>query len=340
MTNMRRILVLPGDGIGREVVPVAVRALEALELPLEFIQANVGFGCFERLGTALSEETAQLARTCDAILFGAVSSPLTRVAGYRSPILELRQALDLFVNVRPVRSLPGTTPHVNLTVLRENTEGLYSGLEERLSEDEARTTRIVTRLASERLARFAVQYARSSGQRTITVVHKANVLRETCGLFREACFKTLRAHPGLEVGERLVDAAAYELVRNPSSFELIVTTNLFGDILSDVAAHWCGGLGMAASANVGPVHALFEPVHGSAPDLAGCGLANPLATVEAAAMLVSHLGHESAAQALRSACEAVLKRGNVTPDLGGTATTDVVEKALLQHLSEVRTPTT
>ncbi|WP_022961246.1 isocitrate/isopropylmalate dehydrogenase family protein [Halopseudomonas pelagia] len=288
---MTRLCVIPGDGIGPEVVPVAVKVLERLLPDLQVIEAEAGWECFKHHGQSVPESTLQTMRDCGAGLFGAVSSPLQAVAGYRSAILTLRQKLALAVNLRPVRSWPGLSEKlgVDLLILRENSEGLYVGKEYMASADLAIAERHISRQASEHIAQRASDIARLRGSRRITLVHKANVLPLTCGLFRDSCRKVLEAN-GLSalVDERLVDVAALQLVERPEEFDLIVTTNLFGDVLSDLASHWGGGLGLAPSLNWGQGIALAEPVHGSAPDIAGSGRANPLAAVLSAGLLLRY----------------------------------------------------
>ena len=336
---MYTICLIPGDGIGREVIPVARDALEASGLPCRFVEAEAGWECFQRHGTALPDETLSAVRGADASLLGAVGSPSRRVAGYRSPVVGLRQALDLYACVRPVRTapLPNQRPDVDMVVIRENSEGLYAGGEEVTGPADDRTAiarRIITTRGSRRIAAFALEYARRHGRRRITVVHKANVLRETCGLFREAALAVFSDAGDIEVDELLVDTAAYHMVRDPERFDVVVTTNLFGDILSDAASAWGGGLGLAASANIGARHAVFEPVHGSAPDIAGRGIANPLAAIGAAALLLDHLGEHARGARLRAAEDAVLRDGIHTPDLAGTATTADIRSAILRCLEK------
>lgn len=287
------ITLIPGDGIGQEVIPAARAVLETLNLPLQFREAKAGFGVFQTYGTALPDETLEQCATSDAILFGATSSPMTKVTGYYSPILALRQHFDLFANLRPVRA-----DAIDVLTVRENTEGLYSGRER--TEDDGQTAiaeRVITARASERIMRVACEQAMRR-RRYVTIVHKANVLRETDGLFRRVAFEVARDFPALTVDELLVDVAALKLVEDPARFDVIVTTNVFGDILSDVAAGLTGGLGLAASANIGgQPPALFEPVHGSAPDITGQGIADPRAAILSAAMMLDHLGY--AAEAAR-----------------------------------------
>lgn len=314
------ITVIEGDGIGAEVIPAARSVLEALDLPLRFEAAEAGFDAFERYGDALPPETLAICEQSDAILFGATSSPMTKVAGYRSPILSLRRHFDLYANLRPA-----VGDGIDLLVVRENTEGLYSG-RERLEDDgdTAITERVITRAASERIVRLACEHALNRRNR-LTLVHKANVLKETCGLFRRAGLGVTAEYAGLAVNELLVDNAAMQLVQSPGQFDVIVTTNLFGDILSDIAAGLTGGLGIAASANVGAGRiALFEPVHGSAPDIAGRGIADPRAAILSAAMLLDHLGYRAEAEAVQ----------RVTRATAHTGTTQDTAQAIIQQLRE------
>lgn len=288
---MKTLCVIAGDGIGPEVVPVAVDALRRLLPGLRTCEAEAGWGCFERMGTSVPQATLDLMKDCGAGIFGAVSSPSHAVAGYRSAILTLRQALALNCNLRPVRSWPviSPKPNIDMLILRENSEGLYVGRERMDGEGRALAERQITRLASEQLAQRTAEVAALRNARRITLVHKANVLPLTCGLFRD-CARQVLAQAGWDarVDERLVDVAALQLVASPEQFDLIATTNLFGDILSDLACHWSGGLGTAPSLNWGEGIALAEPVHGSAPDIAGTGRANPLAALLSAALLLRY----------------------------------------------------
>jgi len=330
---MKRICIIPGDGIGREVVPAAQRVLEATGLALEFLPAEAGWDTFQRTGEALPPETTEAVRSTDATLFGAVSSPSQRVDHYRSPIVSLRHGLDLYANLRPSRSQPIITsrPGIDLLIVRENSEGLYAG-RERVAADEAVTERVITRRASERIARVAFELAQQR-RRHVTIVHKANVLRATCGLFREAALDVASEFPDVHCDELLVDTCAMRLITDPEGFDVIVTTNMFGDILSDEAAALVGGLGLAPAANQGEEHAIFEPVHGSAPDIAGRGIANPLATIAASAMLLDWLGEAALAERVRGAIDSVLRYGPHTPDLGGDGTTEAVTCAVIQYLN-------
>jgi homoisocitrate dehydrogenase len=318
---MPTICLIPADGIGQEVIPETARVLGALCHDIRFTQAEAGWETFLRTGTALPEATVQAVARADATLFGATQSPIDGpVEGYKSPILELRRRFDLYANLRPPHTLLPDQPQVDLLIVRENTEGLYIREEESDGET-AVARRRITRRASQRIARVALEQARAR-RGHLTIVHKANVLPLTDGLFRRSVLEVAESYPDVQVEEMLVDAAAMWLVKDPARFDVLVAPNLYGDILSDLAAGLTGGLGLAPSANVGDDGvAVFEPVHGSAPDIAGRGVANPVAALLSGAMALDHLGREEEARRLRIAIYAVLQTGPLPPDLGGTATT-------------------
>lgn len=328
------VAVLPGDGIGPEVTAEAVRVLEAAAPDLEATEAPIGLGAFEAHGAPLPPDTLGLVERTGLALMGAVTTPVD-VAGYRSPVLGLRRGLDLYANVRPCAAFPHPSSRagVDLVVVRENTEGLYAGRERtEAGGDLAVTERVITRAASARIVRYACELARAQGRRRVTVVHKANVLRATCGLFRRVALEVAAGYPDLDVDERLVDACAMDLLRRPEAFGVIVTTNLFGDILSDEASMLTGGLGLACSGNVGERAAVFEPVHGSAPDIAGQGRANPLAAILSAALLLEHAGRADAAGRVRQAVARALEAGETTADLGGGRDTRAAAEAVLKRI--------
>lgn len=335
MSRPWRIALIAGDGIGLEVVPAAAEVLAACGVPIEFRELAAGWACFQATGTSLPEETLQAFPQVDGALFGAVGSPSHPVPGYRSPIVELRRWLDLYANLRPCRSAPvaGSQEGIDLLIVRENTEGLYAGRERR-DGDVAIAERVVTRSASARIARVACEQARQR-RRHLTVVHKANVLRVTDGFFREVVLEVAADYTDIQLDEGLVDSMAYHLVRDARPFDVILTTNLYGDILSDLAAGLTGGLGLAASANLGDSFVLAEPVHGSAPDIAGQGIANPLAAIRAAALLLHGLGETAAGQRIERAVDQVLATGPHTLDLGGRATTRAVTQAVIANLPGV-----
>ncbi len=335
----QRICVIPGDGVGKEVISAAVEVLASVSLGLEFVEADAGFEFFQQSGDAIPDKTLAEIESAGVAMFGATSSPTTGAApGYRSPILAMRKAFDLYANLRPVQSLPGpfSRPNVDLLIVRENTEGMYAGRERREG-DTAIAERVITAKGSERIARVAFQNAAQRKSQNpkgpaVTVVHKANVLKVTDGLFREQCLKVAAEFPEIAVKEMLVDAMAMRLVRDPENFGVIVTTNLFGDILSDEASALIGGLGVAPSANVGEKVAVFEPVHGSAPDIAGQGIANPIGAILSAAMLLDHIGQGAAAKRVRRAVDVAVKDGVVTKDLGGRARTGEVTRTVIGNL--------
>lgn len=322
------ILLVPGDGIGSEVVPAAVDVLEAVGPNFTYLEADAGDHVAEAGGKPLPDETRRLAGEADAVLFGAAGETAADV------IIPLRAAVDSFVNVRPARTYPGVTavqPETDLVFLRENTEGVYAGHESRLTEDVSTLTRVVTDFASRRLATFACEYVEDKGFDGFAVAHKSNVMRETDGRFLSTVTE-VATDRGLAVEPVLMDALAMHLAMHPGEFDVIVTTNLAGDVLSDLAAGLVGGLGLLPSANIGPARALFEPVHGTAPDIAGQGIANPTAAILSAAMMLDYLGYDEAGERVRSAVEATLEAGPRTPDLGGDGTTESVTAAVLDNL--------
>lgn len=331
---MPRLCVIEGDGIGHEVIPAAVRVLQAALPNVEIMSAEAGWDCFTRHGVSVPLETLAAIRACGAALFGAVSSPSRKVVGYRSAILTMRQELDLYANLRPVRSLPRISPRggVDLIVVRENTEGMYAGRER--SEDDGETAiaeRVITRRASRRLAERALELMRRLGRQRLTIVHKANVLPLTDGLFRDTVRGVVEqaAWEGfvVEVDEMLVDIAALKLATEPERFDVLITTNLFGDILSDEASCWMGGMGLAPSLNWGAQAALAEPVHGSAPDIAGQGVANPIAAILSAALLARYAWDcPEPAQRIDNAVSAFLAAD------GPSTGTEAITQGVLHHL--------
>ena len=331
---MYKICVIPGDGIGQEVTPAAVRVLEATGLDFEFTEAEAGWRTFEKTGTSVPEETLEKVKACDATLAGAFTSPSRKVEGHFGAIRYMRRKLDLFANLRPAETRPvkGCFQGVDMLMVRENTQGLYVEQERRYG-DTAIADAVVTKAASERIAKVALEQAMSR-RKKLAVIHKANVLPVTTGLFLETALAAAKAYPDVETYDVIVDAAAMRLVRYPETFDVLVTTNLFGDILSDLIAGLVGGLGIAPSANIGERYAIFEPVHGSAPDIAGQGIANPTAMILTTAMMLEHLGEKPTAQRLDAAVNDVLENGPVTADLGGQAGTREFTDAVLEALSD------
>jgi len=322
------IAVIPGDGIGQEVTPAAVEVLEALALDLEFVEGEAGDAVQAETGEALPAETRELAADADATLFGAAGETAADV------ILPLRDIVGSFANVRPARTYPGldaVQPDTDIVFIRENTEGVYSGIEAEIDDGVRTLTRVVTEDASREIAEFGFRYAKRNGFDDVTIAHKANVMRETDGLFLETAQEV---GDSFDIGydTALMDALAMHLVMHPEDYGVVICPNLAGDMLSDLSAGLVGGLGLLPSANVGPENALFEPVHGSAPDIAGEGIANPAAMVLSAAMMLDHIEYGDEAARVREAVEGVLADGPHTPDLGGDASTVEVTDAIVDRL--------
>ncbi len=327
----KTVAVIGGDGIGPEVVDSALAALDALDLDLGYLHASAGLACRQRLGEYLPEATLEAVREADAVLFGAITSPLDD-RSYKSVVLALRQELDAYANVRPARDLgqPCKAPGLDLVLFRENTEGLYNAPE--VEDEEGVTTmRRITRRGSERVSRFALEWCVRHGRKRLTVAHKANVLRRSDALFRRVFFEEAKAHPSLKADEILLDNLALQLVLSPSKLDAIVTMNLYGDVISDEMAGLVGGLGFAPSGSYGPRAALFEPVHGSAPDIAGKGVANPCGAILSAAMMLDYLGHAPEARRVEDAVRAALRQGR-TPDAGGTLGTAGFTRLVVESL--------
>jgi 3-isopropylmalate dehydrogenase len=315
---MYNIAVIPGDGIGKEVMDATLSILDASKLEFKYTFADAGDEYAEKTGIPLPEETIDIVKKSQACLFGAAGESAADV------IVKLRRELDLYVNLRPVKSYPGTKcifNDIDFVIVRENTEGLYSGIEE-YTEEGATAVRVITNKASERICRFAFEYAERTDRKKVTAVHKANVLKKTDGIFKDNFYNVAQEFSNVESDDKYVDATAMFFITKPHMFEVIVTTNLFGDILSDEGAGLVGGLGLIPSANIGENHGLFEPVHGSAPNLAGKGVANPSAMVLSAVMMLDYLNEGEEARKLEKALINVLGEGKiVTKDLGGTAST-------------------
>lgn len=327
------IATIPGDGIGTEVMAAAVKVLEALaektDIDFDFRLYMAGDEHKAKTGVALPNETVEGVKRADACLFAAVGNTAKEV------IIPLRQQLNLYANLRPAKAYPGVTalkPNLDLMIVRENTEDLYKMIGYR-GKGFGVNLRIITTEASERIVRYAFEYAEKNGRSKVTAVHKANVLDYTDDVFLEAARAVAESYPDINYEEAIVDACAMKLVLNPESFDVIVTTNMFGDILSDETAGLVGGLGLAPSGNVGDDKAIFEPVHGSAPDIAGKGIANPVATILSSVMMLDWLNESKAARRVESAVLKVLSMGKVkTPDMGGRNTTYDMADAVIAQL--------
>ena len=332
------IAVIRGDGIGPEIMEATLRVLDALQCGLQYEFVDAGLAAWERCGELIPAATLESIGRHRIALKGPLTTPVGE--GFSSINVELRRRFDLYANVRPAISIPGTRARyegVDLITVRENTEGAYGAEGQTLSPDGETAQSIikVTRRGSERIVRYAFELARRLGRRKVTVVHKANIMKTTSGLFLKVAREVAADYPGIATQEMIVDNACMQLVMNPHQFDVIVTTNLFGDILSDLAAGLVGGLGLAPGANIGPAAAIFEAVHGSAPDIAGKGLANPCALLLAAAQMLDHLGLDAKAQQLRAAIRATVGAGDrTTPDLGGSGNTAAFGDAIIARLQE------
>jgi isocitrate dehydrogenase (NAD+) len=335
----REVTLIAGDGIGPEITAATLSVLEALGADFDWDEEYGGMSAVETAGTPLPRATLDSIRRTGLALKGPLTTPVG--GGYRSVNVALRQEFELYANVRPVKSIVpgGRYVDVDLVIVRENTEGLYVGLDRtfKVGNDPkalAQATSVMTRDGCRRIVRYAFEYARRHGRKKVTVVHKANILKATSGLFLETAKQIAAEYQGqIASDDKIVDNAAMQLVINPAQFDVIVTTNLFGDILSDEASGLVGGLGLAPGANIGEQAAIFEAVHGSAPDIAGQGIANPAAQMLAAAMMLDHIGRLQEAARLRRALETVIVKDNVrTKDLGGSASTTDFARAVARRV--------
>ena len=324
------ITLIPGDGIGPEVSAAAVRILSATGIDFQWETEIAGAGAIGEHGTALPPRVLISVLKNKVALKGPTETPVG--TGHRSVNVELRKQLELYANLRPVKTLPGIKSRyegVDLIVVRENTEDLYSGLEHVVVPGVVESIKIITEKASTRIARFAFEYARSHGRKRVSSVHKANIMKLSDGLFLDCCRKVAKDYPEVRYDEIIVDNCCMQLVLDPTRFDVLLLENLYGDIVSDLCAGFIGGLGMAPGANIGEAGAIFEAVHGSAPDIAGKNLANPMALVLSSAMMLEHLGENEAARRVREAVYAVLAEGKkLTRDLGGTAGTTEITEAI------------
>ena len=329
-----RICLIEGDGIGHEVIPATRRLLDAAGVKAEYVVAQAGYEYYLDHGTSVPKSTYDAVENTDATLFGAATSPSgEKPPGFFGAIRHLRQKYGLYANVRPTRTrpVPGAYQGVDLVIVRENTQGLYVEQERRYG-DTAIADTVITKDASAKIGTFAIELAKRR-RAQLTVVHKANVLPVTQGLFLNTILDLARPETGVKTSTMIVDNAAMQLVRNPSQFDVMVMTNMFGDILSDLAAGLVGGLGIAASGNVGDKFGIFESVHGSAPDIAGQGVANPTASMLAAVLMLDHLGAHAEARRIDTAVSTVLEQGPRTRDLGGTAGTAEFTDAVIAQLA-------
>ena len=320
-----RIAVIPGDGIGPEIMDATLAIIESTGFEAEWVRLDAGLDAIDRCGQAVPTETIETIRQLGVALKGPTTTPSG--GGHSSANVQLRKALDLFANVRPAHTLPGikgafADKKIDIITIRENTEDLYAGIEYQPHPDVAQAIKVITRPGCKRLCEYGFELAKKQGRKRLTAVHKANIMKLTDGMFLEEFHKAAAKYPELKADEIIVDNCCMQLVTRPEQFDMLVTENLYGDIVSDLCAGLVGGLGLAAGANIGLDCAVFEAVHGSAPDIAGKGLANPTALVLSGVLMLHHIGEHTRANALMAAVLAVCKEGKVlTGDLGGTAST-------------------
>lgn len=329
-----KCVVIPGDGIGPEVVRATQKILDASGAGFEWIEAEAGLESVARHGTGLPQKTIDLVAETKLAIKGPTTTPIG--SGAPSANVALRKALDLYANLRPVRSLPNLKSryeNIDLVVVRENTEGLYSGVEHVVVPGVVQALKIITEKASTRIARFAFEYARKHGRKRVDAVHKANIQKLADGLFLDATRRVARDYPNIEFGDVIIDAVCMKLVINPYQFDTMVMENLYGDIISDLCAGLVGGLGVVPGANIGDDCAVFEAVHGSAPDIAGKGLANPTAVLQSGILMLRHVGKVEIADKVEKALFDVYRDGRyLTRDVGGTADTDTFTRAVIDAM--------
>lgn len=330
-----QIVMIPGDGIGPEVTDAVKKIVAASGVDIDWVIGPAGLDAAKQFGDPLPESTLELIRKHRVALKGPCTTPVGK--GFRSINVKMRQSLDLYASVRPVNSLPGVkTPfeNVDLIVVRENTEGLYAGLEHQVIPGVIESLRVITRPAAERIVRYAFELARNQGRHLVTFCHKADVMRMSDGLFLRCSREVADEFPFIKFQEMLIDNVCLEIVQDPTKFDVLVMENLFGDVISDLCAGLVGGLGVVPGANLGSRYAVFEAVHGSAPDIAGKGLANPIACLRSAAMLLEHVGERAAAAKIEASVRTTLQKGiGLTRDLGGDGNTDSITRELINNLS-------
>jgi isocitrate dehydrogenase (NAD+) len=331
----RTVTLIPGDGIGPEVTAATVRVLEAAGARLEWERHAAGNEALAQYGEPLPQPVLDSILRNGVALKGPITTPVGK--GFRSVNVALRKALVLYANVRPVQSLPGIPSRfegVDLVVVRENTEGLYSGIEHEVVPGVMESLKVISEKVSLRIARYAFEHARAHGRKRVTTVHKANIMKLSDGLFLDCCRKVGAEYPDLTADDRIVDNMCMQLVTNPHQYDVLLCENLYGDIVSDLVAGLVGGLGVVPGANIGEKAAVFEAVHGSAPDIAGRNLANPLALIQSGVLMMRHLGEEAIADRIDRAVRSAAARGCLTRDLGGSCTTTEFTEALVREIGE------
>jgi len=331
---MHRITLIPGDGIGPEVAAAVVRIIDASGVEIEWEEHIAGQAALDKFGVTLPDELLESIKRNKVGLKGPITTPVGK--GFTSVNVGLRKALDLYANLRPIRALPNIpcrNPELNIVVVRENTESLYSGLEHEVIPGVVESLKIITEKASTRIARFACDYARQEKRRKITCTHKANIMKMSDGLFLRSFHKVADSYPDIETADMIIDNAAMQLVMRPEQFDVLLCENLYGDIVSDLCAGLIGGLGLVPGANIGEKGAVFEAVHGSAPDIAGKGIANPTALLQSAILMLRHIEERAAADKIERAMLKVFEEGTVrTRDVGGTAGTNEFADAIISRI--------
>ncbi len=328
------ITLIKGDGIGPEVADAVVKVIEAAEVPIDWEVVSAGTNALEKFGTVLPEYVIDSIKKNKIALKGPVGTPIGE--GFKSISVALRKRLELYANLRPVKSLPGVNARyqdIDLIVVRENTEGLYSGIEHEVVPGVVESLKIITEKASTRIAEFAFRYAKENNRKKVTAVHKANIMKLSDGLFLKCARIVSGKYPEVEYDEKIVDNACMQLILNPYQFDVLLLENLYGDIVSDLCAGLVGGLGTAPGANIGDEYAIFEAVHGNAPDIAGKNLANPIALMRSAILMLKYVGEHQIADRINTAIHKVFEKGKtLTRDLGGTATTIEITDAIIAEL--------
>jgi len=330
---MKTVTLIYGDGIGKEVIAAAKAVVEATGADIAWEIQEAGAEAAEKYGQPIDDKVIESIAKNGVALKGPTATPIGK--GFRSVNVEIRKRLDLYVNLRPLRSFQGVDclyPDLNLTIVRENTEGLYTGIEQQVTPDHAEATKIITRGASERIVEYAFQYAQKMGKKKVTAIHKANIMKLTDGLFLNCAKEVAAKYSDIQFNDKIIDAACMDLVLNPASYDVLVAPNLYGDILSDLASALVGGLGVAPGANIGKNAAVFEAVHGSAPDIAGKDLANPTSAILSAAMMLKHLGYSQAGEKVEAAVAQAFAHGEKTADLGGKLGCKAFTEAVIKYI--------
>lgn len=332
--KLHHVTLIPGDGSGPEVIAAAKRVVEATSVPIEWDEMEAGAAMIEKYGTPLPDRVLDSIRRTGVALKGPITTPVG--TGFRSVNVALRKTFDLYANVRPAKTLPGLAgrfENVDLVIVRENTEDLYAGIEHMVGEDAAESIKLITRKGCERIVRYAFEYAVREGRKKVTAVHKANIMKCTDGLFLDVARQIAKEYPQIAFDDSIVDAMCMRLVMHPEDYDVLICPNLYGDIVSDLCAGLVGGLGLTPSANIGEAGAIFEPIHGSAPDIAGQHKINPTAAILSASLMLAHLGEAEAAASITHAVTTVIAAGKMlTQDMGGNASTEEFADAVIAAL--------